>query len=378
MIQSPGILLTLLAFAIVIGSLVTLHELGHYLAGRWFGVKAEAFSFGFGREIAGFTDRRGTRWKLSMLPLGGYVRFAGDMNPASQPDPEWMSLPPEERAQTFQAKPLWQRAIIVAAGPIANFLIAIVILGTFAAIYGDATVPPVVGSVVQGSAADKAGLKSGDRITAMGGRAVDGFNDMAAFTAVRAGAPVRIDYVRDGQSASAETVIGTDLFKDRFGNQVRRGLLGIGPSTQVIRTPVAWWQAPWAGVERTWNILGMMVDGLGQMIMGRVPVNELGGPLRIAKMSGESLALGPDEFIGFIALISINLGFINLLPVPVADGGHLLFYGIEAIRRRPIEPRVMNLAFNGGLLAILALFLLVTINDLGAFGVWRNLAGLIG
>jgi regulator of sigma E protease len=138
------------------------------------------------------------------------------------------------------------------------------------------------------------------------------------------------------------------------------------------------WQAPWVGVERTWKLLGVMVDGLGQLILGRVPVSELGGPLRIAKMSGESLTVGPDDFIGFIALISINLGFINLLPVPVLDGGHLLFYGIEAIRRRPVEPQVMEWAFRGGLMAILALMLFVTFNDLGAFGLWRNLAGLIG
>ena len=378
MIQSPGILLTVLAFALVIGSLVTLHELGHYLAGRWFGVKADAFSFGFGRELAGFTDKRGTRWKISMLPFGGYVKFAGDMNPASQPDPDWMLLPAEEREKTFQAKPLWQRAIIVAAGPVMNFLIAIVILGSFAAIYGTATIPPVVGSVTQGSAAAKAGLQPGDRIVALGGRAIDSFEDMAAFTMVRAGAPIRVDYVRDRQNASADTVLGADVLKDRFGNETRRGLLGIGPSDQILRTPVAWWQAPAAGVERTFKILGMMTDAIGQMIMGRVSVRQLSGPLGIAKISGESLAMGPDEFIGFIAFISINLGFINLLPVPITDGGHLLFYGIEAIRRRPVEPQVMEWAFRGGLAVILALFLLGTINDLGAFGLWKNLAGLIG
>lgn len=378
MIQSPGLLLTLLAFAIVIGTLVTLHELGHYLAGRWFGVKAEVFSFGFGQEVAGFTDKRGTRWRISALPLGGYVRFAGDMNPASVPDPEWMSLPPEERAQTFPAKPLWQRAIIVAAGPIMNFLIAIVILGTFAAIYGTATFPPIVGSVRAGSPAAAAGLQPGDRITAIEGRQFDDFNDIGSFTAVRAGMPIRIDYVRGGAPATAQAVIGTDVFKDRFGNEVRRGLLGIGPSNQVVRNPVPLWQAPVVGVQRTFSFVGMMVDGIGQLFVGRVPVSELGGPLRIAKMSGESLSMGPDAFIGFIALISINLGFINLLPLPVLDGGHLLFYGIEAVRRRPVAPQVVDWAFRGGLVAILALMLLVTFNDLGAFGVWSNLRGLIG
>jgi regulator of sigma E protease len=378
LIQSPGLLLTVLAFAIVIGTLVTLHELGHYLAGRWFGVKADIFSFGFGKEAAGFTDKRGTRWRISWLPLGGYVRFAGDMNPASVPDPEWMALPPEERARTFPAKPLWQRAIIVAAGPIMNFVVAIVILGTFAAIYGTATIPPVAGSIRAGSPAAAAGLQPGDRITAIGGRQFDDFNDMAAFTSVRTGMQVRIDYVRGGTPASTETVIGTEVLKDRFGNEIRRGVLGIGPGDQIVRHPVPLWKAPVVGVQRTFSFVGMMIDGIGQLFAGRVPVSELGGPLRIAKMSGESLFSGPDYFIGFIALISINLGFINLLPLPVLDGGHLLFYGIEAVRRRPVEPQVMEWAFRGGLVAILALMLLVTFNDLGAFGVWRNLAGLIG
>lgn len=378
MIESPGILLTVLAFALVIGPLVFLHELGHYLAGRWFGVKAEEFSIGFGREVAGITDRRGTRWKFCWLPLGGYVRFAGDMNPASQPSPEWLSLPARERAKTFQAKPLWQRAIIVVAGPVTNFIVAIAILGGFAALYGTATVPTVAGQIVPGSPAAVAGLKPGDRIVSIGGNQFDNFNEMIAFTSVRTGLRVRIDYVRGGVQSSTEATIGKDVSKDRFGNEIRRGILGIGPSDQLVRTTVPLWQAPVIGVERTFSFVRLMIDGLGQLFAGRVPVSELGGPLRIAKMSGESLFSGPDYFIGFIALISINLGFINLLPVPVLDGGHLLFYAVEAVRRRPVEPQVMEWAFRGGLIAILALMLLVTFNDLGSFGVWRNLAGLIG
>ncbi|MEN3747832.1 M50 family metallopeptidase [Sphingomonas sp. HF-S3] len=378
MSQSPGILMMVIAFVLALGPLVFLHELGHYLAGRWFGVKAEVFSVGFGREIGGFTDKRGTRWKFGMLPLGGYVRFAGDMNPGSQPDPNWLALPAAERARTFQAKPLWQRAIIVAAGPIANFLVAIVILGAFAAAYGTITIPPVAGPIKAGTPAATAGLREGDRILSIGGREFDNFNDMAAFTSMRAGMRVEIDYVRDGQQARTETVIGQDVSKDRFGNEVRRGVLGIAAPAEIVRSTVPVWQAPIVGVERTFSLVGMMVDGLGQLIAGRVPVSELGGPMRIAKMSGESLSLGFESFVVFVALISINLGFINLLPVPMLDGGHLLFYAIEGVRRRPVEPQVMEWAFRGGLVAILALMVLVTFNDLGAFGVWRNLAGLIG
>ncbi|MBO9623143.1 MAG: RIP metalloprotease RseP [Sphingomonas sp.] len=377
MIQSPGILLTVLAFVLVIGPLVFLHEMGHYLAGRWFGVKAEAFSIGFGREVAGFTDRRGTRWKFGWLPLGGYVRFAGDMNPASQPTPEWLALPARERAQTFQSKPLWQRAIIVLAGPLANFIVAIVILSAFATLYGQNVTPSVVGVVQPGSAAAAAGLQPGDRLTALGGRPVETFGDIAQFAQLRPGEAVDIEFERSGRTMTADAVIGVREEQDRFGNKYRIGVLGIGNSTPVLKS-VGILEAPLVGIGQTVSIIRMMTDGLGQIITGRRSVAELGGPLKIAQVSGERLAMGPTEFVFLIALISINLGFINLLPVPVLDGGHLLFYAVEAVRRRPVEPQVMEWAFRGGLIAILALMLLVTLNDLGAFGVWRNLAGLIG
>lgn len=377
MIESPGVLLTVLAFALVIGPLVFIHEMGHYLAGRLFGVHAEAFAIGFGREIAGFTDRRGTRWKFGWLPLGGYVKFAGDMNPASQPDAAWLSLPPEERARTFQAKPVWQRAIVVAAGPLVNFLLAILILGGFALAYGDTRTPATVGLVEPGSAAAGAGLRTGDRIVAIGGREVEHFEDVVGYVQIRAGERVRVDYVRDGQSASTEAVLATRRERDRFGSEYRFGRLGVGSPAPVI-VPVSLAEAPAVAIRRTGDIVSLMVETLGQIISGRRPISELGGPLQIAKVSGEQLTLGPAAFVFLLALVSINLGFINLLPVPMLDGGHLLFYAVEAVRRRPLEPRVQEWAFRGGLAALLALMLLVTFNDLGAFGLWKNLAGLIG
>ena len=377
MIESPAIPIYLLAFVLVLGPLVFLHELGHYFAGRWFGVKAEEFSIGFGREIAGITDKRGTRWKFGWLPLGGYVRFAGDMSPASQPSPEWLSLPAQERAQTFQAKPLWQRAIIVAAGPIANFIVAITILSGFALAYGQNMTPSVVGIVQPRSAAAVAGLQPGDRLIAIGGRAVETFTDIAKYAQLRPGEAVRLEFEREGRVIAAETTIGVREEKDRFGNTYRIGVIGVGSGAPVLKS-VGFLEAPLVGVRQTVDIVQMTLDGLGQIITGRRPLSELGGPLKIAQVSGERLAMGPVEFVFLIALISINLGFINLLPVPVLDGGHLLFYAVEAVRRRPVEPQVMEWAFRGGLIAILALMLLVTLNDLGAFGVWRNLAGLIG
>jgi len=340
LIETPGILLTILSFAAVIGPLVFVHEMGHYLAGRYFGIKADAFAVGFGREIAGFTDSRGTRWKFGWLPLGGYVKFAGDMNPASQPSAEWLSLPAEERQRTFQSKPVWQRAIVVAAGPVVNFLVAILILAGFAFAYGDIRMPPIVGGTVPGER-------------------------------------TQIDAVRGGQTVSRELVIGTELQRDRFGNEYKIGRLGIAGSKPVI-IPVSLIEAPVIAVKRTGEIVSMMVETLGQVITGRRSVKELGGPLSIAKVSGEQMSLGLDAYVFLIALVSINLGFINLLPVPMLDGGHLFFYAIEAVRRRPVEPQVQEWAFRGGLAAILALMLLVTFNDLGNFGLWKNLAGLIG
>lgn len=377
MIETPGIFLTILSFVLVIGPLVFVHEMGHYLAGRLFGIHSEAFAIGFGREVAGFTDKRGTRWKFGWLPLGGYVRFAGDMNPASQPDAAWLALPPEQRARTFQAKPVWQRAIVVAAGPFVNFLVAMLILGGFAVAYGDPRTPPTVGIVQPGSAAAAAGLRPGDQVVRLGGREVETFEDMVGVVKIRAGERVRVDYVRAGVPLAAETVIGTQRERDRFGNEYRFGRLGIGAAAPVI-VPVSLLDAPGVALRRTGDIVSLMVETLGQVVTGRRSVAELGGPLQIAKVSGEQMSLGPEAFVFLLALVSINLGFINLLPVPMLDGGHLLFYAVEAVRRRPLEPRVQEWAFRGGLVALLALMLLVTFNDLGAFGLWRNLAGLIG
>ncbi|WP_445192908.1 M50 family metallopeptidase [Sphingomonas sp. Tas61C01] len=377
MIEAPGILLTVVAFVCVIGPLVFVHEMGHYLAGRVFGVKADAFAIGFGREIAGFTDRRGTRWKFGWLPLGGYVKFAGDMNPAGQPSADWLALPAEERSRTFQAKTVWQRAIIVAAGPVVNFLVAILILGGFALAYGDARIPPVVGGVSPGSAAAVAGIREGDTIVALGGRQVDTFDDMVRYVRIRAGERVRIDLRRGGAPLSRDAIIATDVQRDRFGNEYRMGRLGVAAGSMVIE-PVGLLDAPGIAVRRTGEIVQMMVETMGQVISGRRSVKELGGPLSIARVSGEQLSLGPQAFVFLIALVSINLGFINLLPVPMLDGGHLLFYGIEAVRRRPVEPQVQEWAYRGGLAAILALMLIVTFNDLGSFGLWAKLAGLIG
>lgn len=364
-IESPGILITLLGFLLLLGPLVFIHELGHYLVGRWFGVKADVFSIGFGKELAGWTDKRGTRWKLSALPLGGYVQFAGDMNPASQPSPEWLSLPAEERNRTFQAKPLWQRSLIVLAGPITNLLFAVLILSGFTLAYGKLVIPPVVGEVQAGSAADRAGIEVGDRILSIRGHAIDSFVDIRLQVGQNPGEPMDLVVSRDGVQRNVAVTAMAKVESDRFGNTQKIGFLGVGPkSYELVRVgPI---DAVVDGVKQTGSIISMMVNGIGQIISGKREVKELGGPIKIAKFSGEQLVSGWQSFISFAALISINLGFINLLPIPVLDGGHLAFYAAEAVRKKPVGERGQEWAFRTGLAFVMALMLFVTINDVAS------------
>jgi len=375
--DNPGIPFTLLAFLLMIGPLIFVHELGHYLVGRWFGVQAETFSIGFGREITGWTDKSGTRWKLAWLPLGGYVKFKGDMNPASVADPEWINLPPEERAKTFQSKTVWQRFLIVLAGPAINFLVAILIfIGLFAAM-GYPRTPPVVGAVTPGSAAEAAGLRSGDVIRSVAGREVDRFQDIQRTVAIRPNERLPIALVRDGREMQLVATPNVQVERDRFGNEFRRGLLGFEAGAPTV-DHIPWYALPGAAVRQVKDTVVMIVETLGQVITGRRSIKEMGGPLKIAQFSGQQATLGFTAFIVFMALVSINLGFINLLPIPLLDGGHLLFYTIEGVRRKPLEPETQEWAFRTGLAALLALMVFVTFNDLTSFGVWQRLGGLIG
>ena len=376
MFAQPPLWFIIIAFLCAIGPLVFFHELGHYWVARWFGVGAEQFSIGFGREIAGWTDKRGTRWKVGWLPLGGYVRFVGDMNPASQPDPK-ASIPPDIQATAFHLRPWWQRFLIVLAGPLANFLLAIAIFVGFFVAFGAPQTPNVVAGVTAGSAAERAGLRIGDRIVEMDGRSTPTFEMIGHVASLNPGEPVVIRVQRGTRELELTATLSVVEETDRFGRQFRFGQLGIpNPGRQMVEVDAV--DLIPAAVDRTVILTRSMVEGLWQIISGRRTVKELGGPLRIAQIAGQQASIGWIDFVSLVALISINLGFINLLPVPMLDGGHLVFYVAEGIRRRPVSERAQDWAFRGGLALLLALLLFTTVNDLASFGLFERLGRLIG
>lgn len=373
MFNEPSVLFTLLAFIGVLGPLVFIHEMGHYLVGRWCGIRADAFSIGFGKEILGWTDKRGTRWKVGWLPLGGYVQFAGDADPVSSPH----AIAADEPAGSFAAAALWKRSATVFAGPLANFLLAIAILTGFALVYGQVVVPPVAQTVQPGSPAARAGIVAGDRFVSIDGRAMENFTDIPMAVMHRPGEQMDVVINRAGRQVSLQLTPVLVSERDRFGNPVERAIIGVqNGGAQVV--PVSMAQAPVIGVQQAWGITRQMAEVVGQLLTGQRSIKDMGGPLKIARASGEQASMGSAPFIFFIALISINLGFVNLLPLPMLDGGHLLFNLIEAVRRRPVSVAAQQWAFRAGFAALAVLMIVVTFNDLSSFGLWQRLAGLIG
>lgn len=372
MMPHPPLWLVLVAFICALGPLVFFHELGHFLVARAFGIPAETFSIGFGREIIGWTDRRGTRWKIAWLPLGGYVKFVGDMSPASTPG-EVENIPEHLRDVAFQTRPTWQRFLVVLAGPAANFILATLIFTGLFALLGAPT-SSVVAATSPNSPAARAGIESGDRILSLAGRPTPTFADLYSATAIRPGETVIIKVQRGTAIKQFRVTLATESMKAPNGETVKRGMLGIAPG-QAALEPMPIYKAFPEAVKETVRATESIIDTLVQMVRGYVSPRQLGGPISIANVAGGVATLGPIEFISLLALLSINLGFINLLPVPMLDGGHLFFYIIESVRRRPVSVAALDWAFRGGLALILALLLFATGNDLG---LWSELERLIG
>ena len=356
-------------FLVILTVLVFVHEFGHYLIARWNGVRVEVFSIGFGPEVFGWWDRAGTRWKFSTIPLGGYVKMFGDSDASSgRPAPGLARLAQAERDVSFHYKRLGQRSAIVAAGPAANFLFAIVVLAILFMTYGQPFTPAEVGQVQPDSAAEQAGIQPGDTILSINGRTVQRFEDVQQTVRLNPGVPMAIVVRRDGRELALDVTPARTELTDRFGNHYQIGLLGIARSGMeyVKRDPAT--ALLQAGTE-TWDLSAATLKAIWQIVIGTRATDELGGPLRIAQMSGEVAQGGVVAVLWFMAVLSINLGLINLFPVPVLDGGHLLFYAAEALRGKPLGQRAQEYGFRIGLALVLTLMVFATWNDLVHFGI---------
>ncbi|HTU53943.1 MAG TPA: RIP metalloprotease RseP [Acetobacteraceae bacterium] len=361
------LLRTIVSFLVVLGILISVHEFGHYLAARFCGVHVEAFSIGFGRSLATWRDRQGTEWRLAALPLGGYVRLHGQ-EPLE-------TVTAEERARwipgrAFQEKPVGARAIVVAAGPCANFVLAVVLFALLFATAGRPVVMPVVDTVVPGGAAAAAGLHPGDHIVAIGTTKVRSFADIQRLIEAEPDRNVTLSVVRGGHTISLPVHTG----EARVAG-TERGVLGISGDTAAFQR-LAPGAAIAAAVSESVSVGGATLNGVWQIVTTRHGSAELGGPLRIAELSGQVAALGVVSFVSFIAVLSINLGLLNLLPIPILDGGHLLFFLAEALHGRPLSARAQEIGLRAGLALLVCVFVFATWNDLAHLGMVRWMKSL--
>ena len=363
-----GIFGYLVPFLFVLSLVVFVHELGHFLVARLCGVRILVFSIGFGPELVGFNDRQGTRWKVAAIPLGGYVKFFGDENAGSVPDERVLeSIPEGDRARSYHFQPVYKRAAIVVAGPLANFLLAIVIFAAIFGIYGKQTLSARVDSVQAGSAAAAAGFQQGDVVVAINGEAIDNFADMQRIVSDSAGEALNVKVDRDGSQIVLKATPDLKEVKDNFGNVHRMGILGISRSTtpgDVKYQAVSPIQAIGMGAQETWFVVDRTLSYIGGVIVGREAADQLGGPIRIAQISGQVATIGFVALIHLAAVLSVSIGLLNLFPIPLLDGGHLLFYSIEAVRGRPLSERAHEVGFRIGLAIVVMLMIFATFNDI--------------
>ena len=363
-----GVASYVVPFLFVLSVVVFFHELGHFLVARFCGVRVLTFSIGFGPELMGFHDRHGTRWKLAAIPLGGYVKFFGDENAGSIPDaPRLQTMNAGERALSFHFQPVLKRAAIVVAGPLANFLLAIVIFAAIFMVYGKQTMSARVDAIQADSAAATAGFEAGDIVLAIDGQKIDNFADMQRIVSDSAGRTLTVQIDRNGSQLTLKATPTLKEVKDNFGNVHRIGILGISRSMapgDVKFEAVSPAQGIWLGAQETWFVVDRTLSYIGGVIVGREAADQLGGPIRIAQISGQVATIGFAALIHLAAVLSVSIGLLNLFPIPLLDGGHRLFYAIEAVRGRPLSERAQEVGFRIGLAIVVMLMIFATFNDI--------------
>ena len=372
-------------FLFVLTIVVFFHELGHFSVARFFKTKIDVFSVGFGKEIFGWNDKHGTRWRVSWLPLGGYVKFFGDEGAASTPDKDRLaeqraSMTEEELAGCFHFKPLHQRAAIVAAGPFANFVLAIFIFWAFFWIIGETVMAPRVGKIVEGSAAEEAGLQPGDLITHIDGRPISSFAELQSIVSLSSDTELLVSIDRAGQPVELKATPRRTEDEDPFGNKINVGKIGFyhtGADEDVQRLRYGFVESAQQGVSRTWFIAEQTMVFLGRLVRGKEDSTQISGPLRIAQISGKVASIGIFALINLAAVLSVSIGLINLFPIPMLDGGHLMFYGYEAVAGKPLGERAQDYGFRIGLALVLCLMVFATWNDLVHLSLIPNIMGLL-
>jgi regulator of sigma E protease len=364
----------LIPFLVVLSLVVFVHELGHFLVARLCGVRVLTFSIGFGPELAGFNDRHGTRWKIAAIPLGGYVKFFGDENAGSAPDASRLqTMNAGERALSFHFQPVLKRVAIVVAGPLANFLLAIAIFAAIFMIFGKQTMSARVDTVQADSAAAAAGFQPGDIVVSIDGQPIDNFADMQRIVSDSAGRALAIKVDRNGAQLVLKATPALKEIKDSFGNVHRIGILGISRSPapgDIKYEAVSPVQAVWRGTEETWRVVSQTLVYLAGVIAGEKSPDQLSGPIGIARVVGQAAQISLSFLMQITAVISASIGLLNLFPIPLLDGGHLLFYGIEAVRGRPLSERAQEVGFRIGLAIVVMLMIFATRNDI--LQLWRN------
>ena len=369
---------TLLPYLVMLTFLIFVHEFGHFIVGRWCGVRVDVFAIGFGKELFGWNDKKGTRWKFCAIPLGGYVKFAGDANGASVPDRERLTgMSEDERSVSLFFKPLWQRSAIVAAGPVANFILAILLFAGIFYVRGVPILEPILGTIRAGSAAESAGLKAGDRVLRIDGSKVDSFEDLVSAVSISANIPMV--FVVDREGAEKSITVTPKLLVDQTNlGTHRRGAIGAESSRNAANFRVQrlnLGEAVVYGAKKSWFVVDRTVRYFAGLVMGTETADQISGPIGIAAVTGEIAKDGFLPLVYLAAVISVSLGFFNLLPIPILDGGHLLYFLVEALRRKPLSLRVQEYGFRIGLSLLGLLILFATYNDIRNF-IFRRLLGV--